>query len=218
MPVGRAAKIAIKNAIGLKGMKQGKVLAGPARGVSMTFDFSGHTPMYLGMFEWELHRFFSTVLTGSRCVFDVGGYVGYDALMFAANSQGRVITFEPNPDQAQILRDNVAQNPDLQTRISVNPNAVGHESSAGVTTLDALSEEVGVPDFVKIDIDGGEFGALQGGATLLRERRPHLVVETHSLELEVQCGVFLQESGYKPVIKHNRKIWREHRAGALHNR
>ena len=50
---------------------------------------------------------------------------------------------------------------------------------------------------------------------MLRDRRPHLVVETHSAELKSECGSLLSEIGYRPVVKHNRRIWREHRAGRL---
>jgi methyltransferase FkbM-like protein len=186
--------------------------------VRMTLDFSGHTPMYLGMSEWELHRFFRDSLRGARLVFDVGGYIGYNALMFAANCPGRVITFEADPGQARVLEDNIAQNPDLAERISVRAIAVAGEVSAETVTLDLVSESAGAPDLIKIDIDGGEVDALRGALGTLRARRPHLVVETHSLDLEQECGELLLECGYRPLIKHNRRIWREHRAGAAHNR
>ncbi len=218
MTAGRALKVGIKNAVGLKGVRQVKILAGPARGVRMTLDFSGHTPMYLGMFEWELHRFFSDALRDSNLVFDVGGYVGYDALMFAANAPGEVVTFEPNAEQAAILRANVAQNPELERRITVNPNAIGDEDGEGVVSVDSLARSVGLPDFIKIDIDGGEADALAGAAEVLRGHHPHVVVETHSHDLERRCGRILVDCGYRPVIKHNRRIWREERGGAAHNR
>ena len=211
-------KTAVKRAVGLSGRKRVQVLAGPARGVTMTINFAGETPLYLGMFEWELHGFYRTALHGARLVFDIGGYVGYDALMFAANSPGRVITFEPNAPQAALLAENVAQNPGLAPRIEVSPLAIAGADGEGATTLDSLAARVGVPDFVKLDIDGGEAEALRGGLQTLASNRPHLVVETHSLELERECGALLVECGYRPIIKHNRRVWREHRAGAAHNR
>jgi hypothetical protein len=100
----------------------------------------------------------------------------------------------------------------------VNPMAIGARNDSGMTTLDVLRTSIGEPDFLKIDIDGGELDALAGGVRLLSERRPHLVVETHSLELEHECGALLVKCGYRPIIKHNRRIWREHRGGAPHNR
>lgn len=215
---GVALKKGVKRLLGLSGTRQVQILSGPARGVTMTLDFAGHTPMYLGMFEWELHEFFRTVLEDAALVFDVGGYVGYDALMFAANCTGQVVTFEPDPERAGIVKQNIAQNPQLEPRITVNPLAIEANDGPASTTLDSLRTVAGDPDFIKIDIDGGELDALRGGIGLLRDKHPHLVVETHSLDLETACGNLLVECGYTPVIKHNRKVWREHRGGAPHNR
>jgi hypothetical protein len=218
LTAGQTVKSAIKSALGLKGTKRVQILAGPARGVTMTLDFSGQTPLFLGMYELELHRFARDALRGAGLVLDVGGYVGYDALMFAANCSGRVMTFEPDSDRIPALQANVAQNPALAPRITVSPLALGAEEGNGATTLDSISASVGAPDFIKIDIDGGEVDALRGGLEMLRSRRPHLIVETHSLELENACGALLVECGYRPIIKHNRRIWREFRGLAPHNR
>lgn len=216
--IARKLKVGIKACLGLKGTKRVRIRFGPARGVTMRLDFSGHTPLYLGMYEWELHRFVREALAGARLVFDIGAYIGYDTLMFAANCDGRVLSVEPDPTRAQAIRANADSNPELGPRVMVAEVAVGSTDRTGVTTLDALSATTGQPDLVKIDIDGGEFDALVGASELLRTRRPHLLIETHSLDLEQKCGAFLIECGYKPIIKHNRRIWREHRGGVPHNR
>lgn len=186
-------------------------------------DFNDHTPLYLGMYEWELHRFFYDSLPGTSIAYDVGGHLGYDALMAAANldRDGRVVTFEPNRERATVLRENVSLNPALEPKVTVSEMAVGAASADGMTTLDEVAEEYGPADLIKIDIDGGERDALSGGEKLLREHRPHLIVETHSPELEQDCGQLLLSWGYRPVIKHNRTIWREYRHGingVPHNR
>jgi Methyltransferase FkbM domain len=208
----------MKTGLGMQGRKRVKILAGPARGVTMMLDFSGQTPMYLGMFEWELHGFFRAALAEASLVFDVGGYIGYDALMFAANCRGEIVTFEPDERRAQTIRQNVACNPELEQRVRVATVAVGRRDGNGVTSLDTFSKSVGQPDFIKIDIDGGELDALAGAISVLNEHRPHVVVETHSLELERECGQLLIECGYQPAVKHNRRVWREHRGGVPHNR
>jgi hypothetical protein len=212
------AKTVVKSVLGLSGTKTVQILAGPARGVTMTLDFQGHTPLFLGMYELELHEFCRRALRGARLVFDVGGYIGYDALMFACNSSRRVVTFEPDGARRPALEDNISRNAELASRIIVNPFALGSEEGAGATTLDSVTAGLGEPDFIKIDVDGGEVDVLLGGSDLLRGRRPHLIVETHSLELERESGALLTEYGYSPVIKHNRRIWREFRGGAPHNR
>jgi methyltransferase FkbM-like protein len=210
-------KVAVKNAVGLRGVKEREILAGPARGVRMELDFSGQTPKYLGMFEWELHSFYRAVLPHSRLIFDVGGAEGYTALLYAANSPGRVISFEPNPSEVELLQANIARNPELSDRIEIREIAVGRDGDSGAT-IDKVAEEIGFPDFIKVDVDGWELDVLAGAEGTLREKRPHLVVETHTRRLEDQCGALLVECGYRPIIKHNREIWRETRGGSPHNR
>ena len=211
-------KVAVKNAIGLRGVKEREILAGPARGVRMELDFSGQTPKYLGMFEWELHSFYRRVLPHSSLIFDVGGAEGYTALLYAANSPGRVISFEPNPSEVELLRANIARNPELRERIEIREIAVGREVDPESMTIDSVAEEVGSPDFIKVDVDGWELDVLAGAEQTLREKRPNLVVETHTRRLEDQCGALLVECGYRPIIKHNREVWRETRGGSSHNR
>jgi hypothetical protein len=174
--------------------------------------------MYLGMYEWELHRFLRETLPGVHRVFDVGGYIGYDTLIFAANMDGQVITFEPDSANRAKLEANLAHNPQLREQVTVEPVGIAIDETDGMTTLDAMSELHRPPDFIKIDIDGGELDALRGGAQTLREHLPHLIVETHSKQLEHDCGNVLIDCGYRPIIKHNRQIWREQRGGAEHNR
>jgi hypothetical protein len=215
---GRRLKVAVKNSVGLQGVKQVRVLAGPARGVRMTLDFAGRTPMYLGMFEWELHRFLRQTVPGAKLVFDVGGHIGYYALLLAANTTGRIVTFEPDPEQIDLLEANLGLNPELRDRITVSPVALGIEHGKGQMTLDRACEEFGAPDLIKMDIDGGEYDALSSGVKMLRENHPHVVVETHSKQLEDDCGSLLRDCGYSPIIKHNRRVWREERGGAELNR
>lgn len=65
-------------------------------------------------------------------------------------------------------------------------NAGGRSQMGGVRekqyvptkTLDSLLEDIVAPDFVKIDIEGAEYIALQGATTLLHEIRPLFYIET----------------------------------------
>jgi hypothetical protein len=56
-----------------------------------------------------------------------------------------------------------------------------------------------------MDIDRAELSALTGAKGLLAARRPHLIVEVHSVELERQCGDLLLELGYSPRIVSQRR-------------
>lgn len=63
-------------------------------------------------------------------------------------------------------------------------------------TLDRLAHVHGIPDFVKIDTEGGELLALQGAARLLAERQTDWLVEFHSVYLHGACEVIFAAAGY----------------------
>ena len=103
-----------------------KVLFGPAAGCVMEIDPRQRIRPYLGVHEWELNGYFKRLVTpGSKC-FDLGGNDGYDALMIATLSRGKVASFECDPSTAITLRQNIAQNPKLD--ICVVESFVGSES------------------------------------------------------------------------------------------
>jgi hypothetical protein len=53
-----------------------------------------------------------------------------------------------------------------------------------------------VPDLVKMDVEGNEVAALRGAQRLLAERRPHMIIETHSEDLDAGCRWLLEDNGY----------------------
>ena len=62
-------------------------------------------------------------------VFDLGAFVGVNSLQFArlVGPQGHVCAFEPNPLNADRLRLNLSENPDLEGRIRLFPLALSNE-------------------------------------------------------------------------------------------
>jgi len=215
-----SAARAAKNGLLPAGTHLRKVGFGLARGTILPLDFSRHTRLYLGLYEIELNRYLRAFCTPGILAFDVGAQIGYDALVLARLTKGQVISFEADPELAAMLLTTFAANPDVGRLISGRHAVVAASSHASGTTValdDVAYREGHVPGMMKIDIDGGELDALRGSRRILREARPHVIVETHSAQLEQACGSLLVEMGYRPRIVHQRRVWPDLRP-VEHNR
>jgi hypothetical protein len=63
------------------------------------------------------------------------------------------------------------------------------------TTLDELAEQYGLPDLIKMDIEGAELDALQGASNVLLHG-PSLFIEVHSPDLVDRVAGLLDAAGY----------------------
>jgi Methyltransferase FkbM domain len=204
---------ALKRVFLPRAVRPRRILFGPAAGVVMNLDFAHQARMFFGVYEMELAADLRRLVRpGSRC-FDVGANVGYHSLMLARLSRQPVVAFEPEPEAAARLQENLALN---RFDIRLVPLAVGAADGDKTISLDRAAAIHFVPDFVKIDIEGGEADALAGAARLLQTRRPHLIVETHSFALEQSCADRLRAYGYALRALRPRRFLAETRP-ALHN-
>jgi hypothetical protein len=172
-----------------------KILFGPAAGCVMEVEPGKRVRNYLGVHEWELNGFFKRLVAhGSKC-FDLGGNEGYDALMMANLSRGRVATFDFDPVMVEQLRRNIAHNPTLQ--IQVVESYIGSQSRNGEMTIDDAARQFFVPDFIKMDIEGAEDLALEGASETLAQRHPGMIIEVHGADKEERCLAILHRYGYR---------------------
>jgi FkbM family methyltransferase len=133
---------------------------------------------------------------------------------------GKVFAFEPNPETAEVLRDHLARNHFQErvevvplavsdapgeaefasaglagfNRLGL-PNPERAETHAlrrvRVTTIDAFCAERQLrPDWILLDVEGFEIGALRGADDTLRRCRPdlQLIVEMHPRLWELSGG------------------------------
>jgi FkbM family methyltransferase len=142
-------------------------------------------------------------------VIDGGACWGDSALYFATKigSNGRVFSFEFDDSNFQLLEENLQRNKSLAARICVlkrplwsttgkrvgvlaaGPSArvSGDEADCSHATIsidDFVAErKLDRLDFIKMDIEGAEFAALQGATESLRKFRPKLAISAyHSLD------------------------------------
>lgn len=175
-------------------------------------------------------------------VLDIGSNLGYYALLAgrAIRPTGRVLGFEPAPDVFPILERNVARSG--LTNIQVFPWAISDRSEpvqfygsevpswgslirekdllqAKPTVVQAKRLDDLLDDFpgfrptvLRMDVEGGELMALEGGQRLLRECRPSIFVEIHPFAYEWgrarKVLVELGDLGYSSGVVIER-IWDE---------
>jgi hypothetical protein len=176
----------------------------------MEIDFADQARMYAGVFEIELARHVRAFCRPGTASFDVGAREGYYTLALAKLSQGgRVLAFDFDPEWCEHVERNLDANPRLVPRPEVRSVKVTERADAarGDVSLDDVAYGEGgfVPDLIKLDIEGAELKALRGAERVLRERIPHLIVETHSPQLESDCAALLAGHGYRPLVLSTRR-------------
>jgi FkbM family methyltransferase len=154
----------------------------------------------LGVHERAVTELVTREVGPGQTAFDVGANIGYFTLLLArrVGPSGRVFAFEPDPQNCELLRRNLALNG--YANVTVVPKAVADHSgtlklwraaAAGdhriydshdgreaieVPTVrldDVVREFAGPVHFIKMDIQGAEALALRGMVDLL-SRAPHV--------------------------------------------
>ena len=137
-------------------------------------------------------------------VIDGGGCLGDTALAFAEDvgTNGRVYTFDPMLKHCEIMREAFLMNSRLASHIDIFDVGLAGEDSARdaahstpqpinpgarlekglpTRTIDSLvmSNEIKRVDLIKMDIEGSELDALQGGENSLKRWRPKLAISLY---------------------------------------
>ena len=170
--------------------------------------------------------------SGGEVVWDVGANAGATTYHFskAVGDGGRVIAWEPDPFNFSYLLKNISLH-SLSNVTSVNKALSGttgielfdtdgstgaglsahlvYSQTANRSTVETLSfedgcAEFGVPDFVKLDIEGGEVDVIRGALPFLEANRNiHLSVETHRMRdgssTEIPLKSLLSSIGYSVI-------------------
>jgi FkbM family methyltransferase len=140
-------------------------------------------------------------------VFDAGAHAGFTTCMFArmVGPLGRVVAFEPDESTAQYLEKNVRDQQISNVTIvkkaidaktgtsyfnadgtmgaglvehSVYGNT-GRRIAVETLSLEDAFQLYGVPQFLKMDIEGAEIAVIQSAADLLKRQRMHLAFDSY---------------------------------------
>lgn len=204
----------LKNTLVPGGLHLRKIPIGLNAGSVMYIDLHHQFRQYLSMYEFELNPHFKRLVRPGYSCFDVGGKGGYNALMMAKLSQGKIVSFECEDEAIDELKDVFSKNP---YKIDIVKAFVGEKEDSEHKTLDWAAKEFFMPDFMKIDIEGSEVDALKGASEILKVRKPHMIIEVHGKDKEEGCLELLAQYGYQPLIVDQNTVLPEIRSFS-HNR
>lgn len=170
--------------------------------------------------EYKTKAFLDHFKKGS-VFYDIGAHIGYfSAIACSINQEsGHVYAFEPRPDNARFYLRHMAINGFSNftlTRAAVaahegtlrfNANtgtATGHLSETGNLTVEVVavdqlvnSGKLPPPDFIKIDVEGGEIEVLKGCEQTISKHKPKLLIATHGPETHNYVVHFLNTHAYR---------------------
>ena len=182
-----------------------------------------------GRYEpFKTKAFMDNVRPGDK-IYDIGGHVGYYTVLCAtlAGEQGQVFVFEPRPVNIAYIRRHLQLNhiPNVELiEAAVSDEAgnarfdtgsgtgTGHLAADGTLSVRTLvldqmidGQRYPFPDFLKMDIEGGETRALNGARKVIGKARPRMLLATHDDETHEFVVRFLEEFGYRyEVLNPNR--------------
>lgn len=220
-----------------------RILVGPMRGLWFKCsDNTGLAALYSGN-EKGNQRVYASVVRPGDVVVDAGANWGVHALYLATlvGPAGRVLAFEPHPQVVEELRWHVERNGFQQVSIcgcglldkhgeipfmlgessktshvmGTHDQAEGQQVIVQCRTLDEVITESGITALrlIKVDVEGAEGRLLEGAEKTIQRFRPHLVVELHNPEQDLEVARLLQKWNYKikrvdgSTIKHLDRPW-----------
>jgi FkbM family methyltransferase len=214
--------------VGLMGpeCKPRKILRGLASGYRIWVSPAENLSYLLGTAEPHLQRAIQNYVSPGDTVYDIGAHIGYVSLSLArrVGSGGRVLAFEPVPQNFAMIHRNVEINnlkniEVLQIAASdrrgeATIRIAGNLSTASLVwhRNDRFAEELTVkteaiddlveagslvrPSFVKIDVEGAEGYALRGMRRTVAAANPVIFIECSEAGRETAWSL-LSELGFR---------------------
>jgi len=191
-----------------------RLIFGIAKGARADIDFRYDSAFFFGRHEPMLFRHYRRLLRRGMTCFDIGSYRGWDALNLAHLTGTKTFSFDADPRFID------------EARRFVKPSGLPIEfvevilgdGNNGTQTLDSIAAKFGHPDFVKMDIEGAESQVLRNSIVVL-SKRPPLIVETHSKQIEDECIMILRDANYHiEIVDRSSSHFFSEARGDSHNR
>jgi FkbM family methyltransferase len=203
------------------------ILSGPARGLRINLHGSA-VAFATGTAERPMQEALVRELRPGATFFDIGANVGFVTILASrlVGPAGRVIAFEPVPENAAAIRENLRLNgidwaevheaavgasaghaklivsdvSAFSRLATVNvPTGARGQIDVKVTSVDEFLAEGAAPppDLVKVDVEGAELEVIDGMRQTLARHQPAVLCEVH--DCNVQYAELMASLGYKPI-------------------
>jgi FkbM family methyltransferase len=171
----------------------------------MPNDYIGRSILSAKQYEHHVTKVVRDILKPGGVFLDLGANLGYFTMLGASivGESGKVIAFEPNPQNQQLIFESIAHN--KFKNVHLFPLAASDRSSilrfttvgsnGGVVTenssvqtfymfvqavpLDKILSDEPRIDLIKMDIEAHEPFALKGMENTIRRLKPHIITEFH---------------------------------------
>ena len=163
--------------------------------------------LQINLWEQNTFKIFDTFLDSNHSYIDLGAWIG-PTVLYGSQKAKFCYAIEPDPVAFKQLKNNVKLNPSLISRINFSNSCIMNSSgityittkgefgdSCSSTTFKKSSSSLEVPsttleqffhdnsiddcNFIKIDIEGGEFEVLPAASKFLEEKKPTLHISLH---------------------------------------
>jgi FkbM family methyltransferase len=151
-----------------------------------------------GIHEPLVTKIFKKEIRSGYVVLDIGAHIGYYTLIAAklVGKNGKVFAFEPDPTNFTLLKENIitnsyknvviaqkaVTNKSGKLKLYLSEDSSGHricDSHDGRRAIEIESVQLddyfrnhdGHIDFIKMDVEGAEYNAIQGMLLLLKKNR-----------------------------------------------
>ncbi len=186
------------------------------------FRGAANAPEWMGFYESEKQRALKEVVRPGMTVYDIGANAGFYTLGLSrmVGETGKVLSFEPLGKNVEKLLRHIALNrltnievlqlavaannglmsfdvgaSDFQGRI--NSNSVGKYRVPTLQLDSAINDgNLPPPDFLKIDVEGGESQVLEGLTAYLERAHPIIFLALHGNEQKHLCHSYLTRLSY----------------------
>jgi FkbM family methyltransferase len=205
-----------------------RVLSGVGCGIRLVIEPRAEKFYWTGAHEPAVQQQLVRLLRPGSTFWDVGAHIGFFSLIASriVGHEGRVHAFEPLPENIARLERSLALN-EGSANVAIHPWAVadvvgevplypdvsslmgGLIGGPGVSivvrgvTLDALANDLGLPDLIKVDVEGAESRVLAGGKQLLAQHSVPLIMEFLASAALEDARVRLPDHRFSPLDNTN---------------